>query len=149
MTVGIKLGNITDEIGAASFLYSFFSTIAAKLEPEGWGSRFPVLQRNLYSGELSSGDAGAALDELALVRTELARFPPKAVVWDYQDRSKTPPWGDDIADTITDLSNYFVTSTGRDLIGGFEEVFEALKESPGIAKLVQYQADAIEFVRPD
>jgi hypothetical protein len=37
-------------------------------------------------------------------------------VWDVEDRSKRPPWGDDISPDITDLGNYFVTEDGRDLI---------------------------------
>jgi hypothetical protein len=50
MGVGIQLGRITDEIGSGDFLYAFFSTITGNLEPDGWGSRFPILMRQLYAG---------------------------------------------------------------------------------------------------
>lgn len=138
MAVGIKLGSITDEIGTSDFFYAFFSTISGNLEPQGWGSRFPTLMKKLYAGELHQADAAAALSELNRVSEELARFPTEKVIWDIENKQKTPPWGDNIADTITDLSNYFVTSTGRDLISTLREVLEELRDSGGVAKVVNY-----------
>lgn len=41
------------------------------------------------------------------------------MIWDIDDRSLTPPWGDNISDDITDLSNYFVTSEGEDFLSVF------------------------------
>jgi len=45
-----------------------------------------------------------------------------------EDRSKRPPWGE-ISDEITDLSSYFVTEAGRDLL-------EVLGEPIGYASRV-------------
>jgi len=36
--------------------------------------------------------------------------------------AQQPPWGNDISEDITDLSNYFVTSEGEDL---FDVLFKA------------------------
>lgn len=36
------------------------------------------------------------------------------VIWDIDDMTKMPPWGKNISKDITDLSNYFVTSDGKD-----------------------------------
>lgn len=138
MAVGIKLGSITDEIGTSDFFHAFFSTIAGNLEPGGWGTRFPVLMKKLYAGEIGQSDAGAALAELDEISRELAALPVTKVIWDIEDRSKVPPWGDNIASTITDLSNYFVTSTGRDLIATLREVLEELRDSGGVAQIVSY-----------
>ncbi len=84
----------------------------------------------LYRGKLSSEDAAAALAQLDQIREELRQFPPSDIVWDVEDRSKRPPWGDEISDEITDeitdLSNYFVTEDGRDL-------FDVLAEAIGYA----------------
>jgi hypothetical protein len=123
VAVGLKVANILWPVGAASFLESFFSTIAANLEPDGWGTRFPAVMHDLYKGELSSEHAPKARAELDTIRMQLKAHPPSDVVWDFHDRSKQPPWGDDIADRITDLGNYFVTSDGRDL---FEILGEAV-----------------------
>ncbi len=57
---------------------------------------------------------------------KLKLFSPSEVVWDIEDLSKQPPWGDDISSDIKDLSNYFVTSDGKDM---FEVLFYALNEA--------------------
>ena len=48
MAVGVNVANILWPVGTASFLESFFSTIAARLEPDGWGTRFAVVMNELY-----------------------------------------------------------------------------------------------------
>jgi hypothetical protein len=138
MGVGIKVGSIVDEIGDMEFLYAFFSTLNVRLEPWGWGTRFPILLQQLYQGHVTATDAAEALTELQQARAELAKWPASAVVWSAEDRDLQPPWGDDISPDITDLSNYFVNSTGRDL---FELLLEALKaavESGEPAEIVSY-----------
>ncbi|WP_432769737.1 MAG: hypothetical protein HEQ22_03040 [Sphingopyxis sp.] len=137
MAVGIKVGSITDELGTAEFLHAFFSTISARLE-DRWGARFPVLLNQLYQGYLPHSQAEAALSELAKIRDELSALPPSAVVWDIDDRAKQPPWGNEISGDITDLSNYFVTSTGRDLIMTVTETLEDLRSNGGSAEIVRY-----------
>jgi len=95
--------------------------VAHRLEPEGWGSRFPALQHELYRGGASADQVPALRAELAEIHEQLDQFPPAEVVWDVEDLSARPPWGDDISPEITDLSNYFVTSDGRDLFEVFDE----------------------------
>ncbi len=121
MGVGIRVGNIVAEIGAASFMHSFFSTISVHCEPKGWGTRFPALMNELYQGRLPADRAAVALSELSDAKAILDKLSPKAVVWDIENRSAKPPWGTNIAPTITSLGNYFITSTGRDLFSVLEE----------------------------
>jgi len=52
-------------------------------------------------------------------------MPPSQVVWDIEDRNAQPPWGKNIAPIITNLRNYFVSSTGRDLFSLLEEALVA------------------------
>ena len=54
--------------------------------------------------------------ELEIISNELEKISVKRVIWDIDDLSKPMPWGDNISPDITDLSNYFVTSDGEDLI---------------------------------
>lgn len=138
MAVGLKLGSITDEIGTGDFLHSFFSTISGNLETDGWGTRFPVLLNELYQGELHQKDVASALAELDAVEKELATLSPGKVIWDIEDRSKAPPCGEKISNDITDLSNYFVTSTGRELIPMIRECLEELRDVGGVLKVVTY-----------
>jgi 2,3-bisphosphoglycerate-dependent phosphoglycerate mutase len=90
-----------------------------------------------YEGKLSQKDAVGALLELKIIKFELASLQPNKIIWDISDRSKTPPWGSNISRDITNLSNYFVTSTGRDFITSLEEIFEELRDRGGVAKIVK------------
>ena len=136
MAVGIKVGSITDEIGTSDFLHAFFSTVSYNLE-QGWGSRFPALLNHLYQGSLEAELAPAAIQELKLIKEELAAFAPGKVVWDVEDLSKQPPWGANISPEITSLANYFVTSTGRDLISIFIEALDEAAMHKKAAAIVQ------------
>ena len=125
MTVGLRTGSIVTEVGSSTFLHAFFSTVSKHLEPEGWGTRYPVLIKELYEGTLPPDRASEALLEVKDIRQRLKTFKPSEVVWDIEDPKARPPWGDKISSTITDLSNYFVTSTGRDFLAALEECIQA------------------------
>ena len=127
MTVGIRVGSITDEIGAPSFLHAFFSTISAHCDSSEWGARFPNLFE-LYSGRLPAQKAELALEELRAARDLLSNLPPSSVVWNIENRVEQPPWGANIAPTITSLGNYFVSCNGRDLFELLEEALGASTE---------------------
>lgn len=114
------------QIGSGDFFHSFFSTVAYHLENKKWGSRFPVIMNKLYQGRINCSDADNAINELNIIKKELQDFSPDKVIWDIDDLSKQPPWGNNISDDITDLSNYFATSDGEDLI---EVFFKALRKS--------------------
>ena len=116
MTVGLKVDLYWYSIGTGGFLHSFFSTICVRLENNVWGSRFPILMNELYSGKLEPHQLEEALRELETIQKELERINPNQVVWDNGDRSKMPPWDDNISPDIKDLSDYFVTSSGKNLI---------------------------------
>jgi len=124
VAVGITVGSTRFEIGAPDFLYAFFSTISVHGEPGGWGSRFPNLIHKLCSGSIGPSDAAQALLELQQARAILSKLPPSEVVWDFDKRSASPPWGSSISPQITNLGNYFVSSTGRDV---FELIDAALQ----------------------
>lgn len=126
MAVGFKIDFLFYQVGHGDFLHSFFSTISYHLEPEGWGTKYPNLLKKLYNGRLPWSDVPLALSELEEIQARLERFEPKDVVWDIDDLGKRPPWGDNISADITNLSNYFITSDGRDL---FEVLRKALRDS--------------------
>lgn len=137
MSVGIQIGNLISEVGTPDFLHAFFSTVSGNLEKGAWGERFPVILLDLYNGEVPQEKSVAAIEELKTIQRELAELSPDKVIWDIEHREKTPPWGDAIADDITDLSNYFVTSTGHDLLSMLIEIFEAMPDFEGPAFIVE------------
>ena len=116
MAVGFTVKYYWFHIGNGDFLHSFFSTIAYNLEDKKWGSKYPIIMNQLYSGELKYEQIHKALGELEDIRLRLSDLSPDRVIWDIDDLSKPMPWGDNISSDITDLSNYFVTSDGDDLI---------------------------------
>lgn len=111
-------------IGTGDFLHAFFSTVCGRLEDGKWGSRYPCLMNELYQGSLPAEHLADAADELSQIRHELARFTPDQVIWNIEDRTQTPPWGDQISPDITDLSNYFVTSAGEDFLTVFANALQ-------------------------
>ncbi|RKH61047.1 immunity 70 family protein [Corallococcus aberystwythensis] len=128
MAIALMIDNVATELGTGDFVHAFFSTLSARLEPEGWGTRFPLLLNALYQGELPKEHAARAVEELRTARAELRAFSPGQVVWDIENRDAQPPWGSNIAASITSLADYFVTSTGRDLFDAMIEDLEFLRD---------------------
>lgn len=121
MAVGLRVHSNVWVVGSQDFLHAFFSTCSARLESDGWATRFPALLDRLYRGELPADEVSRAREETQQIHDELRAFPPSEVVWDVEDPTADPPWGGDISADITDLSNYFVTQDGRDLFEVFDE----------------------------
>lgn len=128
MAVGFKVKYYWYQIGQGDFLHSFFSTVAYNLENENWGSRFPIIMNELYQGKMSWMDVDKAIAELNVIKEEFKAFSPDKVIWDIEDLSKQPPWGNNISKDITSLSNYFVTSDGEDFLATFSRALEKAKE---------------------
>lgn len=116
MAVGFKVKYYWYQVGHGDFLHSFFSTISYHLEQNGWGTEYPFLLNELYNGKLENKNIDNAINELEAIKKKLQDFSPSQVIWDIDDLSKSPPWGDKISKDITNLSNYFITSEGEDLI---------------------------------
>lgn len=124
MSVGFKVHFYWYQVGTADFLHSFFSTIAYNLEKNKWGEKFPTIMNKLYEGELKNDELFKAVEELQTIKIELKNYSIDKVIWDIDDLTKQPPWGDNISSDITDLSNYFVTSDGEDLITVLQHALE-------------------------
>lgn len=128
MAVGFSVDFYWYQVGHGEFLHSFFSTIAYNLESAEWGSKYPLLMNHLYQGKLEASEVSDALAEVREIQLKLKEYEPDKVVWDIEDLSVQPPWGSDISEDITDLSNYFVTSDGEDLITLLLHALEKAKE---------------------
>lgn len=123
MALTAWVGDRRFEIGNAPLLKAWFSTILVRLEDDNWGSSFPTIMREFYSGYLPSERAEAALKELKTIQRCLRAHSPDQVVWDFENRAARPPWGDEISARIISLGKYFVTSDGRDLLETLINVF--------------------------
>lgn len=81
-----------------------------------------------YQGTLDKDNVETAIEELKKIQLELQAFSPDKLVWDIDDLSNQPPWGKNISNDITNLSNYFVTSDGEDFITIFFNALEKAKK---------------------
>ena len=124
MGISFEAGDERYEIGSSSFLNAFTSTIGYHLENNELGSKYPLM-KELLEGNLTWQDAEEAEKEALQIQKELTKFSPDKIIWDCNDLSKRPPWGDN-SSHITSLANYFVTSDGKDL---FEVIFKVLNDS--------------------
>ncbi|CAM4193784.1 hypothetical protein BAMA_23975 [Bacillus manliponensis] len=106
MAVGFSVDIFFYEAGHPDFLHSFFSTISYHTEPEGWGTKYPLLMQDLYFKKLNWKDAPEALRNVEEIRGVLNKLSPSEVVWDIENVSKQPPWKDKIPNKITSLANY-------------------------------------------
>ena len=137
MAVGFKVKFYWYQVGNGEFLNSFFSTVVYHLEDMQWGSRFPVMMNELYRGRLDLKNVDQAMEELSTIKNELQNFSPDKVIWDIEDLSKQPPWGNNISKDITSLLNYFVTSEGDDLL---QLLYHALKKAKEVNSAVEIKA---------
>ena len=80
--------------------------------------------KDLYQGCIVYEKLEQAIEEITKVEEELAKLPPKQVVWSFEDRAKMPRWGDNISPDINNLSDYFVTTDGRNLITVLKDAFD-------------------------
>lgn len=122
MSVGIKTGYSWYQIGRGDYLESFFSTVAYYLENKKWGYRYPIIMKQLYSGELSYKDADIAINELKSIRDSLKKINKEnnEIIWDARDLTiKVPEWAINPNIEVASLANYYVTVDGRDLIEVF------------------------------
>ena len=78
----------------------------------------------MYQGKLTNANVPNAKVELNTIESELKDLSPDKVIWDMEDLTKQPPWGTRISNQITDLSNYFVTSDGRDFLTIFRKALD-------------------------
>ena len=128
MAVGFKVKFYWYQVGTGDFFHAFFSTVAYNLENGVWGSCFPIIMNKLYQGKIENKDIDQALEELKSIKKELSQLDPDKVVWDIDDLTKQPPWGENISEDISSLSNYFVTSEGNDFLTVFLHALKKAKE---------------------
>ncbi|MBB3697739.1 immunity 70 family protein [Flammeovirga yaeyamensis] len=124
MGLHLRTNHYIFEIGTSEFLTSFFDTIEVRLTKGLFGKKYPIILNELYQGNLNYENLDLAKKELNDIQKRLKKLKPSKVVWDKYDRNKKPPWGNNISPDITNLSNYFVTSGGKDL---FEVILRAIE----------------------
>jgi 2,3-bisphosphoglycerate-dependent phosphoglycerate mutase len=112
----MPITNVQTGLASEEILEAFFATITYRLEPDGRGTRFPVVQGDLYFGRMPAGRADEAIRELTAIGNELKKLPPSKAVWDMQlfeprDDSRLP-----VNRSAANLAGYFVTQSNQPLL---------------------------------
>jgi 2,3-bisphosphoglycerate-dependent phosphoglycerate mutase len=115
------------EIGEDDFLHSFFSTVAYRVEREGWGSRLPALMRELYMGRLSKEHVPEARKELEEVRARLSELPPSERVYSYDEPNLPTTWG--VPPGASSVADCFLTSGNKNLLDVLARALDVSEEA--------------------
>jgi TonB family protein len=121
----------------------FFTTISYRLEPNGPGSRFPVIINQLSAGRMEPANAGQALRELAEIETGLASLPLDQVVW---SRKVLSGWDDrqlPVNHAAKNLREYFIAADGRPLVDALRGVVAFCQHSNKLVGLANRQAQQV------
>lgn len=142
MTIAFRHGTVITEIGIDVVLHSLLSTVAVRLEGDEWGVRFPLIMIKLYQGRLDAPDADTALLELRQIRAGLATLAPAELIWDFNDLSRQPPWGDAVAPRTTSMADYHTTNASRNLLDEMLACVTALKDGGGVLEIIALEGMA-------
>lgn len=125
--LGFKVHFIWYPIGPPELLQSFFSTVAYHLEHRQWGSRFPAIMKELYSGKLAPENVDQAIAELTTIQEELKNLQPNQVIWDFNDLTAPPVFGKYANKNAINLSDFYLNEDGRNLVSVFFSALEEVK----------------------
>lgn len=144
--VAIRSGSVVTEIGAGAILHGLFSTISANLEPDGWGTAFPVTMNQLYHGTLAPSDCAAALRELRAIEDALMEVPTSNIVWDIENRTAPPSPHYTAGADARNAADYFVTVNGLNLLRhGLIESVESALEFGNEVRIITFDTPADFF----
>jgi hypothetical protein len=93
-----------------------FATVSYRLEPNGRGSRFPLIMNRLFAGWLAPSDALAAARELEEIEAGLVALPADRVVWSLSDLRRRDDRQLPVNHRAANARDYFVAADGRPLV---------------------------------
>ncbi len=109
------------EIASGVVLEAFAATVSYRLEPDGWGSRFPIVLDHLLAGRLMPSDADSALSELDAIAAGLRALPAERVVFDLADLSRRDDPRARVDRGSPTAHGFFVAEDGRPLVDVLRE----------------------------
>ncbi|HEV8269231.1 MAG TPA: Imm70 family immunity protein, partial [Thermoanaerobaculia bacterium] len=84
------------DLSTPRVLGAFAATLSYRLEPDGMGTRFPIVLDRLLAGRLSPREADTALSELETIAAELRKLSPDKVVWSLHDLTRQGDAGEKV-----------------------------------------------------
>ena len=127
--VSMQVGETTVGLGDIDVVEAFYNTVSYRLEPDGWGTRFPALMDELFEGRVSAASADRALEELGVVERELSELPREKVVWDVHDRRPIEDTFRSVNHDAAYLRDYFVRADGTPIVDAMREALETARRT--------------------
>lgn len=112
---------LPSDLASGVVVEAFAATVTYRLEPDGPGSRFPVVLDHLLGGRLSPRDAPAALAELEAIAAGLRTVPREQVVFSLGDLSRRDDADARVDRSARDAHGFFVAEDGRPLVEALRE----------------------------
>lgn len=100
---------------------SFFDNVCFYLENKIWGSRFPIVMKNLYNGAVEVSNLKDLLKEIDIIQQEFSKIEVNDLIWDIENLEERCPYLDNMVDEIKTLADFWKTSYKS------EDMFEILK----------------------
>jgi hypothetical protein len=121
VTSVLRVGGQTYDLGPSEMVDGLFATISYRLEPDGRGSRYPIVMNRLYAGAaVSPSDASAAKRELQEIDARLAALPPDRVVWSLSNLRRRDDSLLPVNHAARNVRDYFIAN-GRPLMTLLDE----------------------------
>jgi len=116
----IEFAGRRTELAAPDIVQALFGTITHRLEPNGKGSRFPVVILGLYAGQLMPHEMLAAKAELDVIASDLKALPLERAVRSRKDPTPFRAGNGGAAS----LYDYFLAVDGTPLMEKLRTVVE-------------------------
>lgn len=117
--VSIEVDIYCYSLAEQELFFSFFSSIAIRLENGKWGSRFPLTMHEFYQGRVENAHLKLFQQEVRQIAQELSKLPVDYQVWNCENPSIPVPVDQKNVQALH-LADCFVTTSGK----GFFEVIE-------------------------
>jgi hypothetical protein len=124
------------ELAAPDIVQALFATITHRLEPDGRGSRFPVVVLGLYGGRLMPEEMLAAITEIDVITGALQALPLDRAVRSLKDLTPFRAGNGGAAS----LFEYFLTLDGTPLLAALRT---ALQESRAAAAPIRFESPQV------
>jgi len=120
----IEYAGRREELAAPHVIEAFFATITYRLEPEGRGTRFPVVVLGLYAGHLVPEEMPAAQAELDVIATALKALPLDRAIGNVNDLAPFRARAPFVNHRAASLFDYFVTLEGVPIAAALRAAIE-------------------------
>jgi 2,3-bisphosphoglycerate-dependent phosphoglycerate mutase len=121
----IEFAGRRTELAAPDIVQALFATISYRLEPQGRGTRFPVIILGLYGGQLNPEEMLAAIAELDVIANDLQALPLERAVRSMKDLTPFRAGNGGAAS----LFEYFLTLEGVPLVAALRTIIQQARSA--------------------